>query len=95
MTLLRDYVRNLTDDQRLQIVTEFEQFERAGQIGDGPLREHAQQVMEKYGADEITVTRWMRDLTFEIYRWYASIIILGLRAADTRNTANSTDEPKE
>lgn len=86
MNHLRDYVSKLTDEQRLQIVADYEVFEQKGVIGECPLREHARLVMEQYGADDVTITRWMRDLAYEIYRWYASIVIIGLRAAAVPTT---------
>lgn len=77
--ILRDYVTKLTDAQRLEIVADFEQFEREGAIGDCALRQHATKVVKLYGAGIETITVWMRDLAFEIYRWYAGIVIRELR----------------
>lgn len=69
--LLREYVDQLRNEEKVLIITGYEAFERDGQIGDEPLRLHAEAFIRQVGASDTSVVEWMRALTFECYRHFA------------------------
>lgn len=76
---LHDYVQRLDQQQRLDIIADFEKFERDGFIDECALRRCAREVQQMYGAGVETITVWMRDLAFEVYRAFAAPVIRDLR----------------
>ena len=71
MMLVRDYVRHLDDDTRIQIIRDYESFERNGTIGTSELRRHAEIILSEIGGDKMKVVMWMEILIKEVYRYFA------------------------
>lgn len=62
---VRQYAEELTLNERLEIVSNYKQFQRDGFIGDVPMRNHAKVLMEEIGVSSGTVVLWMEKLVFE------------------------------
>lgn len=65
-SIIRQYVDGLTEDQRIEIVRNYKQFEKDGFIGDAPIRTHAKNVLDKHGIARGMIVMWMERLVFEI-----------------------------
>jgi len=65
---LRMLVQELTHKQMDQIISEWNQFERDGVIGDCLLRRLAKNEIDKAGLGVSRITTVMRDITFEVFR---------------------------
>lgn len=66
-------ILELTDDQKLQIIKEFEQFEKEGFIDSCLLREIAMTMI--FGSNH--TTKYMNDIAMECYRYFANKWIKG------------------
>jgi hypothetical protein len=69
-TVLQQYLDLVDDDEKMRIIKGHEEFERTGAIGDEPIRQHANAFMKSIGLQD-NVVMWMRELTFECYRYFA------------------------
>ncbi len=69
-TITEKLVRQLADKQILQLIRNYEQFERDGFIGESELRALAEKLMNQFGSAGHTVL-WMERLAFEAYRYFA------------------------
>lgn len=70
MNLLQEYVAQLTDEQRKQIIADFELLERDGVIGDAAIRFHAKRVLPN-----INPVMSMTFLGNECYRYYGKLYL--------------------
>jgi hypothetical protein len=68
--LLYDHVAKLDDDQRHQIILNFEEFEREGKIGDCLMRKEAIRYMDERGVSEYSIVYWMNQLVNACYRYF-------------------------
>ncbi len=75
--ILREYVHKLSDDQKLEIIANFEEFETKGMIGECKLRFYANDFIKSIGAEQAMITVWMQYLAFECYRYFAKKHISG------------------
>jgi hypothetical protein len=77
MSILHDHVANLERDIVLQIIRDYEQFERDGAIGDCHLRSIAHDLIESItkSTDTGSIVCWMERLAFEAYRRIAMEVI--------------------
>lgn len=66
MNSIRKHIDSLMLSEVLQLVEDYEEFERAGSIGDCALRRTAQSFTALY--DSISIVMTMRDVAFEAYR---------------------------
>lgn len=64
---IEEYVESLSFDVRCEIIKSWEKFEREGVIGDEPIRQHAEILMNNVGTGD-RVVFWMREIVFEIYK---------------------------
>ena len=71
MNPLKEFVNNLSDDEKIQIMKDYNQFEKDGFIGDSAIRTNARKLIRQLGANENMITMWMKDIAFECYREYA------------------------
>jgi hypothetical protein len=69
-------VNAMTDRQLLQIVADYEQFERDSFIGDCLLRSTAEKIKDTLGDGSITF--WMERVALETYRNFAERFIQGM-----------------
>lgn len=67
MNMIRDYISILPQREVLRLIEDYEEFERAGSIGDCALRRTAQNFISP--CDSIVMA--MRDVAFEAYRFIA------------------------
>lgn len=67
----REYVATLSDATRRSILRDFDTLEKNGSIGDCDLRAHAEKITPPGGH----VVWIMRDLAFECYRHFSSIVL--------------------
>lgn len=67
MNSIRKHIDGLMPREVLQLIKDYEEFERAGSIGDCALRRTAQSFTAPY--DSIVMA--MRDVAFEAYRTVA------------------------
>lgn len=70
MPLIDEFVVTLTDERRHQIITDYEQFEKEGVIGDCEMRRTAIELIDRVGGGQHRIVIWMRDLVFEVLRFY-------------------------
>jgi hypothetical protein len=79
MSILRDHVADLERDIVLQIIRDYEQFERDGAIGDCHLRSIAHDLIKSItkSTDTGSIVFWMERLAFEAYRRIAMEVISG------------------
>lgn len=68
---VRQRIMVLTEFELLELVANFEQFEKDAMIGDCLLRREAERLGESLAAAQYVVL-WMNQLAFETYRelWY-------------------------
>jgi len=66
--ILRQYVLNLSFDDLLKIIKDFEQLERDGFIDDCNLRKAAQDFRDKYGLPGSQIILWMDRIAHDCYR---------------------------
>jgi predicted SprT family Zn-dependent metalloprotease len=66
---LREIISKLTVDQHLQIMREYDQYEKDGAIGESLLRTTAEQVQDLHFAGMILFV--MHEVAFETYRYIA------------------------
>ncbi len=65
------YIENLTDQERLEILGDYEEFRMTGVIGDVPLRQHARKYMSTLDMPSSYVTNTMNSLSSACHRYYA------------------------
>jgi len=77
MSILRNHVADLERDIVLQIIRDYEQFERDGAIGDCHLRSIAHDLIKSItkSTDTGGIVLWMEKLAFEAYRRIAREVI--------------------
>jgi hypothetical protein len=71
MNVLQQFVNNLSDEDRQQIIKDYDKFEHDGFIEDCILRTSTITLIRQLGANENMITLWMKELAFEIFREYA------------------------
>lgn len=59
MTITSDYVKSITDVDRLAIIRGYEQLERDGSIGEDPLREHTRLLLAQHNISDHVNVVWM------------------------------------
>lgn len=69
MNIIQEYVADLTEDQRYQIIKDWEQFEKDGYIGNCFLRESVRKIIP---SGSISITLIMKDIAFEVFRYYTN-----------------------
>ena len=73
MSALQQFLSDsLTDDQRAQVIKDFEQMEADGCIGDCLLREITEQFLTKYEFPTAQIILTMNTVAFECYRVFAN-----------------------
>jgi len=65
-----DYVENLTDEIRYQIIKDFEEFEKQGFIEECTLRSETEKYMKIANIQNYSIIIMMSFLAFECYRYY-------------------------
>jgi hypothetical protein len=72
MNRVEEYVSRLSDDEKKLIISENEQFERDGFIGDCFLRQSARSFMRDLGVSgDTNIVLWMNQLSVEAYKVFA------------------------
>jgi hypothetical protein len=71
---------NLSDDERLELIENYEQFERDGVIGDVPLRMHAEKIQAAMGQSMGGVVRVMGELRVAVLKRFAEHTIQALKS---------------
>ena len=66
----KELVKQLTDSQRLECTRNWGEYETVGSIGDCELRCQAEYYCDHRRLNKSYTTLTMRDLMFEIYRYY-------------------------
>lgn len=69
MNLIEEYVQNLPDSTKIEILEGYETLHQTGMIGEAPIRQHAEVVMNFLDAS--SVVSWMNQLAFECARYFA------------------------
>lgn len=71
MQTLREFVANINQSQRDEIIKTYEQFEINGSIGDEPIRIYTKKFMQEIGLNnDSSITLWMERMAFECYRHF-------------------------
>lgn len=65
---IRKVVDEISEEERRQVIEDYEKYEKDGYIGDCVLRDVTSAVGE-FTHDHPTI--WMREVAFETYRYYA------------------------
>jgi hypothetical protein len=73
-SLMVDFVADLSDGERIQILHDHAQFEKTGSIGDCVLRVRAREFRSSIDSDASLVF-WMESLSNECYRFYARLYL--------------------
>lgn len=69
MDKITEYVNTLSVEERSVIISEYEQFEKDGSIGDCTLRYHAERLQETMDpTGNGSTVLWMRELLFATLR---------------------------
>ena len=70
MKTLQERIQALSTDELREIISNYEQFEEDGSIGDCPLRSIAEGIIEDLGCISgfFPVVMWMEKAAFEAYR---------------------------
>jgi hypothetical protein len=69
MKTLQERIQALSLDELREIISNYEQFEEDGSIGDCPLRSIAEGIKEDFGGiSGFPVVLWMEKVAFEAYR---------------------------
>jgi len=69
MKTLQERIQALSIDELREIISNYEQFEEDGSIGDCPLRSIAEGIKEDLGCiSGFPVVLWMEKVAFEAYR---------------------------
>jgi hypothetical protein len=80
MSKIREYVENLSDDEKELIMQGYSKLEEEGVIGDEPIRLHAQDFMRSVGVEgDAYVVYWMEKLDHECCRYFAGQYFRGRR----------------
>lgn len=61
-TLLVEFLLTKSDETLRQIITDYDEFEQNGFIGDCELRYTAKFFLNKIGAPTVTIVLWMREV---------------------------------
>jgi hypothetical protein len=69
--LLRKFVASISEERRHQIMTDYVKYEQTGRTGDSELRRTAQEFLDRIGHASRVTGAWMKEITFEVYRYYA------------------------
>ncbi len=75
MNNLREYVQQLTDDEKIKIINGHEQLERDGFIGDEPIRIHTEQFLATHDVYNALIPVWMNMMAFECHRHFSMLAI--------------------
>lgn len=73
MNLLREYVANLDDNEKILIIEGNDEFEKHGVIGDEPIRIHAKAFLKKHNIPDHAITLWMSLLAGECHRYFSEL----------------------
>lgn len=68
---IRMDVAELSREQMLQMVRDYNELEREGAVGECALRSFAREIRERSGGSSIGIVMLMRDIAFEIFRRFA------------------------
>ena len=72
MNKIKQYVDDLSEDARRQIIETYELYETQGFIGEAPVRHHARTLMKSLGIHgDANITMWMQLVAFECYRHFS------------------------
>lgn len=76
--LIREFVARLSEEEKMQVIAEYEELEANGSIGSCALRTHAENLSRSIDSHGIGIVIWMQNLAFECYRHFARKHIAGL-----------------
>lgn len=77
MSKIDEFVRKLSDQERIEIIQDHISFEENGSIGDCLLRTVSGQFLEELGDSDAHIVLWMNELANACHRHY-SMLYLGL-----------------
>lgn len=65
---VKEYVENLSFDEKLEIIADLHKFEKEGVIGDCLLRRTARKIIDDLNIDQGVVTIWMLEVANHTFR---------------------------
>jgi len=70
---IEEYVLALDDAEKILIITGWEQLQKAGVIGDDPIRIHAHTLIMQlnFSGTDAHIVTWMSHIALECYRYFA------------------------
>jgi len=71
MNIVAEYISTLSDQTKVVIINDYEQFEKDGMIGECTLRITTRELMEKHNIPDHTPVLWMNQVAAECYRYFA------------------------
>ena len=76
MTTVREFIKQYSDDEKAQIVQDYEKFESQGFIDDCLLRTTAEKCIKDvfHGSESTSIVLVMDRIAFECYRYFAKLI---------------------
>jgi hypothetical protein len=77
MTIVRDYIQDISNADKLQIIDDFAQLELYGYIGESCIRKHTEIVVEKTGVQNQYFVMYMNILANEVFRYFAMKYLKG------------------
>lgn len=75
MNVVRRTVNSLTDRERLQLIADYQRFEKDGFIGDCLLRQTAERISATFGGGAGNPPLWMEQVANAAYRNFAERFI--------------------
>lgn len=70
MSIIREYVHGLSDKEKEELISNYEELERQGYIGDCKLRNHANIIQDTYFDENINVMIIIGWLAFEVMIYF-------------------------
>lgn len=70
MDLVQEFVSNLSETHRLQIISDYEEFKCIGAIGTSTLREVAEELNSNVFGNQMNISLCIRDLYFAVAEYY-------------------------
>jgi hypothetical protein len=75
MNKIDDFVLNLPDAVRRQIISDYDEFKGEGFIGCCVLRDKTRELMDILGLGRTSITTWMDELAKKCIRFYADLYL--------------------
>ena len=95
MTPARKFVARLKNSDKIQLIHDFEQFERDGFIDECLLRQQTRKFIDEIGASGEVVVLFMSILALECYRHFTHRYFNEVAAAEGLERILEQDENKE